>query len=52
MLHPIPKNKRYSSSDSDNYSGIALSSSIGIIDWIIQMEYAEKNIYLWSSIRI
>ena len=33
---PIPKNKRKSVNDSDNFRGIALSSSIGkLLDWIL-----------------
>ena len=35
-MHPIPKNKRKSLNDSENYRGIALSSILGkILDWII-----------------
>ena len=35
-IHPIPKNKRKSLYESENYRGIALSSILGkVLDWII-----------------
>ena len=42
MLHPIPKDKRKSLSDSDNYRGIALSHIFGkLLDCIIMAENME-----------
>ena len=42
MLHPIPKDKRASCRDSENYRGIALSSVIGkLFDWLILIENEE-----------
>ena len=39
ILHPIPKNKRKSLNDSENYRAIALSSVIGkLLDWMILSE--------------
>ena len=36
IIHPIPKNKRKSLTDSENYRGIALSSVLGkLLDWLI-----------------
>ena len=43
MLNPIPKDKRKSKSDSENYRGIALSSFLGkILDWIILIENSDQ----------
>ena len=43
MLHPIPKDRRSSSRNSDNYRGIALSSIIGkLFDWAILIENEER----------
>ena len=43
MLCPIPKNKRKSLADSENYRGIALSSVLAkVLDWIILTKYRQE----------
>jgi hypothetical protein len=47
---PIPKNKRKSLNDSDNYRGIALSSAIGkLFDWLMLM--SNKSVLKSSNLQ-
>ena len=48
---PIPKNKRKSLNDSENYRGIALSSGLGkLFDWILLL--SNKNVLSASDLQI